>query len=102
MLNNLRDALTMIETARPKNGGIILDIIQIVNLGITFEEVSRIPLPYLINIELNDGTLPGSPKYDPSRTRRFCGEGEFDIQGLIQCAQKMGYDGPWAVNVFPG
>jgi sugar phosphate isomerase/epimerase len=100
MINNLKDALTMLETAGAKNGGIILDIIQIVALGIPYTEVSRIPLRYLINIELNDGTLPGSPNQDLSRTRRFCGEGEFDIKGLIKVVQKMGYTGPWAVEVM--
>ena len=100
MINNLKDAVTMVETAGRKNGGIILDIIQIVNLGISYAEVSRIPLQYLINIELNDGTLPGSPNHDPSRARRFCGEGEFDIQGLIHCVHNMGYQGPWAVEVM--
>ena len=100
MINNLKDAITMLETAGAKNGGIILDIIQIVNLGITYEEVSRIPLKYLFNLELNDGTLPGSPNYDSSRARRFCGEGEFDIKGFINCVRKMGYIGPWAVEVM--
>jgi len=32
----------------------------------TYEEISRIPLEYLTNVELNDGTLPGSPHHDPS------------------------------------
>jgi sugar phosphate isomerase/epimerase len=100
MINNLKDAVTMVETAGAKNGGLILDIIQIEYLGISYAEVSRIPLQYLINIELNDGILPGRPRYDPTRTRRFCGEGEFDIQGLIHCAQNMGYAGPWAVEVM--
>jgi sugar phosphate isomerase/epimerase len=100
MINNLKDAITLVETAGAKNGGIILDIVHIVNLGITYEEVSRIPLKFLMNVELNDGTLPGSPNYDPSRARRFCGEGEFDIKGFIHCVRKMGYTGPWAVEVM--
>jgi len=100
MLDNLKDSLTMVETAGAKNGGLILDIVHVVNLGITSEEISRIPLQYLINVELNDGTLPGSPRHDPSRARRFCGEGEFDIKGFISCVQNMGYTGAWAVEVF--
>ncbi len=100
MINNLRDAISMVEAAGAKNGGLILDIVQIENLGITLDEVSRIPSRYLINIELNDGALPGSSKYDPSRARRFCGEGDFDIKGLVLCAQNMGYTGPWAVEVM--
>ena len=100
MIDNLKDSLTMVEAAGAKNGGLILDIVHVETLGITYEEISSIPLQYLINLELNDGTLPGSPRHDPSRARRFCGEGEFDIKGFIKCANEMGYTGPWAVEVF--
>jgi sugar phosphate isomerase/epimerase len=100
MIDNLKDSLTMVENAGAHNGGLILDIVHVVNLGITYEEISKIPLQYLINVELNDGTLPGSPRHDPSRARRFCGEGEFDIKGFIKCVKEMGYTGPWGVEVF--
>jgi sugar phosphate isomerase/epimerase len=100
MIDNLKDALTLVETAGAKNGGLILDMAHVATLGITYKDVSNIPLQYLINLELNDGTLPGSPRHDPSRARRFCGEGEFDIKGFIKCANEMGYTGPWAVEVF--
>jgi sugar phosphate isomerase/epimerase len=100
MIDNLKDSLTLVETSGAKNGGLIVDIVHVVNLGIAYEEISRIPLQYLINLELNDGAMPGSPRYDPSRARRFCGEGEFDIKGFINCVNAMGYTGPWAVEVF--
>lgn len=100
MIDNLKDSLALVEAAGAKNGGIILDTAHVVDLGITYEEISLIPLQYLINVELNDGTLPGSPMHDPSRARRFCGEGEFDIKGFIACVNQMGYQGPWAVEVF--
>ena len=99
MINNLKDAITMVKTAGAKNGGLIIDIYQVVNLGMTYDEIREIPLEYLFGVELNDGTLPGSPEYDPAN-RRFCGEGEYDIKGLIDCIQKMGYTGPWAVEVI--
>jgi sugar phosphate isomerase/epimerase len=99
MINNLKEALAMVETVGAKNGGLIIDIVQVVNLGMTYEEISRIPLQYLINVELNDGNLPGGQNHDPS-ARRFCGEGEFDIKGFINCVHNMGYTGPWAVEVF--
>jgi sugar phosphate isomerase/epimerase len=100
MIDNLKDALTMVETAGAKNGGLILDIAHVVNLGITHEEIRCIPIQYLVNVELNDSALPGSPRHDPSRARRFCGEGEFDIKGFVACITEMGYAGPWAVEVF--
>lgn len=99
MINNIRDALTMVETAGAKNGGLIIDIYQVANLGMSYADISRIPLKYLTNVELNDGTLPGSPNHDPSN-RRFCGEGEYDIHGLIHCVTNMGYSGPWGVEVI--
>jgi sugar phosphate isomerase/epimerase len=100
MIDNLADARRMVEIAGAKNGGLILDIVHVVSLGITYANISQIPVQYVINVELNDGALPGSPRHDPSRARRFCGEGEFDIAGFITCLTGMGYAGPWAVEVF--
>jgi sugar phosphate isomerase/epimerase len=99
MIGNIPDAITMVESAGAKNGGLIIDIYQVANQGMTFEDISRIPLRYLTNVELNDGTLPGSPRHDPAN-RRFCGGGEYDIKGLIRCVKTMGYAGPWAVEVI--
>ena len=100
MLNTLPDSLAMVAGAGAPNGGLALDIVHVVNLGITYEEISRIPLNYIVSVELNDGYLPGDPRRDPSGARKFCGEGTYDIKGFIQCLQKMGYPGPWAVEVF--
>jgi sugar phosphate isomerase/epimerase len=100
MIDNWKDARALVESAGAKNGGLIIDIVHVVNIGISYAEISQLPLPYLINVELNDGALPGSPHHDPSRARRFCGEGEFDIKGFIACIDGMGYTGPWAVEVF--
>jgi len=99
MINNIKDALSMVETAGVKNGGLIIDIYQVANLGMTYDEISRIPLKYLTNVELNDGFLPGSPNHDPSN-RNLCGEGEYDIKGFINCVISMGYTGPWGIEVI--
>ena len=99
MINNIKDAVTMVETAGVQNGGLIIDIYQVGNLGMTFDEISRIPPNHLISVELNDGTLPGGSGHDPSN-RKFCREGEYDIKGLIKCVDIMGYAGPWAVEII--
>jgi len=99
MIDNLPDAITLVESAGASNGGLIIDIYQVVHRGWTFEQIRRIPLKYLLNVELNDGCLPGSPDDDPSG-RKFCGEGQYDIRGLIHCVMDMGYQGPWAVEVM--
>ncbi len=100
MINTFQDARALVETVGAKNGGLIVDIVHAVNLGISYPELSQLPTQYLINVELNDGAPPGSPRYDPSGARKFCGEGEFDIKGFIKTVNQMGYRGPWAVEVF--
>ena len=99
MIDNIKDALTMVKTAGAKNGGLIIDIYQVANLGMTYEEISSIPIDYLVGVELNDGILPGNLNHDPSN-RMFCGEGEYDIKGFINCVNSMGYSGPWGVEVI--
>ena len=99
MIDNIPDAIRLVEMAGARNGGLIIDIYQVVHQGWTFEQIRQIPLRYLLNVELNDGSVPGTPDEDPSG-RKFCGEGNYDIQGLIRCVQSMGYRGPWAVEVM--
>lgn len=102
MVHTLEDSLSMVSGAGAKNGGIMLDLWHMANLGISNEQVSRIPLQYVFGVEVNDaikkkmGTLP--PEVVEPRT--FCGEGDFDIKGFIQSVQKTGYAGPWGIEVF--
>ena len=99
MINNLQDSLRLVETAGAANGGLILDISHMVNMRVTLEEIARIAPRHLVCVELNDGSLPGSPGHNPS-ARRFCGEGRFDVRGFVDAVRGCGYDGPWALEVF--
>ena len=100
MIDNLEDSLTLVESAGAKNGGLIVDMAHVAWLNISYDALRQMPVQYLVNVELNDGTFPGSPMHVPTRVRRFCGEGEYDIKGFIQCVRDIGYEGPWAVEVF--
>lgn len=102
MIDTLKDALTMVEGAGAKNGGIILDTWHVAKLGIPYEEVARMPKQYLISVELNDGTYqaPWSLHEDTINHRRFCGEGEFEVKRFIDCVLKTGYTGPFGIEVL--
>ncbi len=99
-IDSLAEALTLVETATEANGGLVIDMAHVADLGITLEEIRRVPLRYLVSVELNDGAPRGSPHYDPSGGRKYCGEGELDIRGFIGCLREMGYEGLWTVEVF--
>lgn len=102
MVHTLKDVLAMVKGAGAKNGGIMLDLWHVLNLGISYEEVGRIPLQYVFGAEVNDGTLRTSAGTcrELIVNRRFCGEGEFDIKGFIEAVEKTCYSGPWGVEVF--
>jgi sugar phosphate isomerase/epimerase len=102
MIRTLKESLEMVQSAGATNGGIAFDLWHIVKLGIPYEEVARIPLQYLLSVELNDGTFeaPWSLHEDTINHRRLCGDGEFDIKSFIDCVQKAGYTGPWGIEVL--
>ena len=102
MIDSLKDSLEMVEGAGAKNGGIVFDLWHLVKLGIPYEEIGRVPLQRVTSVELNDGTFsaPWSLHEDTVNHRRLCGEGEFDIRGFIDCVQRMGYTGPWGIEVL--
>jgi sugar phosphate isomerase/epimerase len=102
MLQTLKDTLAMVEGAGAKNGGICFDLWHIVKMHIPYEEVARVPKPYFISVEINDGTFeaPWSLHEDTVNHRRFCGEGEFDVKGFVDCLLKAGYQGPWGIEVL--
>lgn len=102
MVHTLEDSLAMVAGAGAKNGGIVLDLWHMVNLGISNNQVSRVPLPYLIGVEVNDAIKEKIGSLPPGivEPRTFCGEGDFDIKGFIESVEKTGYTGPWGIEVF--
>jgi len=102
MIKTLPEILTMVQSSGAKNGGVMIDLWHVVKLGIPYDDVARIPAEYLLGIELNDGTLhcPWSLHEDTVNHRRFCGEGEFDVKGFVDCMLKAGYTGPWGIEVL--
>ena len=102
MIDTLSDSLAMIVGAGAKNGGIVFDLWHLVKLGIPYEAVAKFPSGYVVGVELNDGTFkaPWSLHEDTVNHRRFCGEGEFDVKGFVGAVQRMGYEGPWGIEVL--
>jgi len=102
MIRTLAESLEMVKGAGAKNGGITFDLWHMVKLKIPYEEIARVPIEYLLSVELNDGTFeaPWSLHEDTINHRRLCGEGEFDIKSFINCVQKAGYTGPYGIEVL--
>jgi sugar phosphate isomerase/epimerase len=102
MIRTLEESVAMVKDAGAPNGGIIFDLWHVVKLGIPSDNVCRVPMEYVVGVELNDGTVdaPWSLHEDTINHRRLCGEGEFDVRGFVQGMQKAGYTGPWGIEVL--
>jgi len=102
MIRTLAESVAMIQGAGEPNGGIVFDLWHIAKLGISYDELGRVPREYVVSVELNDGTFaaPWSLHEDTINHRRLCGDGEFDVKGFVRCMQKIGYGGPWGIEVL--
>lgn len=102
MIDTLTESLIMVDGAGAKNGGIVLDLWHLVKLGIPYDVLRSVPPEFIVSVELNDGTFeaPWTLHEDTVNHRRLCGEGEFDVKGFVQTVQKIGYPGPWGIEVL--
>ncbi|HYA63921.1 MAG TPA: sugar phosphate isomerase/epimerase family protein, partial [Candidatus Sulfotelmatobacter sp.] len=102
MIDTLTESVMMVDGSGAKNGGLVLDLWHLVKLGIPSDALRRVPTEFIVSVELNDGTFeaPWTLHEDTVNHRRLCGEGEFDVKGFVQTVQKIGYPGPWGIEVL--
>lgn len=101
-VNTLESALEVVEGAGADNGGVVIDTWHMSKLGISPDDLRRIPLEYMGWIELSDGREEDMEDLvdETVNHRELPGEGEFDIRGFVEACQDHGYEGPWGVEVL--
>jgi sugar phosphate isomerase/epimerase len=101
-VNTLDAALGVVQGAGAPNGGLAIDTWHMANLGITPQDMRRIPPEQLAWVELSDGQVENMEDLidETVNHRRLPGEGEFDIPGYVEVCREIGYTGPWGVEVL--
>jgi sugar phosphate isomerase/epimerase len=101
-INTLDTALELVQAAGQRNGGLAIDTWHMGKLGISPDDLERIPAQYLSWVELSDGQVQNmDDRVDETvNHRRLPGEGEFDIPGYVEACKRVGYEGPWGVEVL--
>jgi sugar phosphate isomerase/epimerase len=101
-VNTLDTAIALVEDAAAANGGLAIDTWHMAKLGITPDDLRRVPLEYLTWIELSDGQFENmeDPIDEVVNHRRLPGEGEFDIPAYVEVCRELGYAEPWGVEVL--
>ncbi|MEU4562196.1 sugar phosphate isomerase/epimerase family protein [Actinoplanes sp. NPDC023936] len=101
----LDEAVGIVAAAGTPNAGLALDTWDLTHLGVSPDDLRRVPLRYIAHVELSDGVEPDPMNpigllLEAVTRRRFPGAGSYDVAGYAQVVSDMGYAGPWGVEVL--
>jgi sugar phosphate isomerase/epimerase len=83
--------------------GLLVDAWHVFRAGTTLDELRTALAPVMIfGVELDDAAcaVVGTPFEDTVDHRLLCGEGSFDLRGLVALLRDKGFDGPWGVEIL--
>lgn len=83
--------------------GLLLDAWHVFRAGTSLEELRAALAPEMIfGVELDDAgqAVVGTHFEDTVNYRLLCGEGSFDLRGLVALLRDKGFDGPWGVEIL--
>ncbi|MTD15425.1 TIM barrel protein [Nakamurella sp. YIM 132087] len=101
-IKTLHDGLRLVADAGHPAGGIIVDAWHIFRAGTPVEDLATVPVELILGVELDDAdpTVVGTMFEDTVHRRRYCGEGTFDLAGMIDALRRAGWAGPWGVEIL--
>jgi sugar phosphate isomerase/epimerase len=83
--------------------GLLVDAWHVFRAGTTLDELRATLKPEMIfGVELDDAAADviGTMFEDTVDRRLHCGEGCFDLTGLVRTLRDLGFDGPWGVEIL--
>ena len=101
-VKTLQDGLRLVADAGHEAGGVIIDTWHVARAHTPIADLASVPLDRIIGVELNDADeqVVGTLFEDTVHRRRYCGEGVFDLTGMITSLRTAGWDGPWGVEIL--
>lgn len=101
-IGTLATGLQLVEECGRPNAGVVIDVWHIARAGTPVADLAAVPLERIVGVELNDADadVVGTLFEDTVHRRRFCGEGSFDLTGMIGALRGVGWTGPWGVEIL--
>ena len=93
----------VVSAANHAAAGLLIDAWHVFRAGTTLAEVRAALRPEMIfGVELDDARseIVGTLFEDTVQNRLFCGEGSFELTGLVALLRDLGFDGPWGVEIL--
>jgi sugar phosphate isomerase/epimerase len=101
-IKTLHDGLRLVDDAGHDAAGVVIDVWHIERAHTPVADLASVPLHRIIGVELNDADpeVVGTLFEDTVHRRRYCGEGSFDLNGIITALRTAGWTGPWGVEIL--
>jgi sugar phosphate isomerase/epimerase len=101
-VRTVHEALRLVEDAGHPAGGVVVDVWHVERAGTPVVELAELPPHRIVGVELNDadGEVVGTLFEDTVDRRRYCGEGSFDLPGIITALRAARWAGPWGVEIL--
>ncbi|WP_089248031.1 sugar phosphate isomerase/epimerase family protein [Rhodococcoides kyotonense] len=83
--------------------GVIVDAWHVFRAGTSLDELRSALTPDVVfGIELDDAddAIVGTLFEDTMNNRRLCGDGSFDLAGLVGVVRDIGYTGTWGIEIL--
>jgi len=83
--------------------GLVVDAWHVFRAGTSLDDLTATLAPEMIfGVELDDAAPQaiGTLFEDTVDRRLLCGEGSFDLPGLVEALRTLGFDGPWGVEIL--
>ena len=93
----------IIAAAAHPAAGLVIDAWHVFRAGTSLDELRNALTPEMIcGVELDDAAAQpvGSLFEDTVDNRLLCGDGIFDLPGLVSVLRALGFDGPWGVEIL--
>jgi sugar phosphate isomerase/epimerase len=102
-VRTIETAVSIVESANQKNGGLLIDSWHLSRGNISFNNIAKIPSQFIQAVELSDARNP--PPVDDLweetlHHRERCGEGDLNIPDFIKQIKEKNYDGFYGVEIL--
>ena len=99
---DFRVASELVAAADHPAAGLVVDIWHLERGPSTLADLAAIPGHQVFVVELDDAPAPQSTDlfHDTIHHRVPCGSGTFDVTGFVQTLQRIGFAGPWGVEII--
>src|SRR3954469_11219484 len=101
-IKTLHDGLRLVGDAGHATAGVVIDAWHIQRAHTPVTDLASVPVHRIIGVELNDADpqVIGTLFEDTVHRRRYCGQGVFDLTGIITALRTAGWTGPWGVEIL--